>query len=264
MKKFAAIGFVFILCVGMLTGCGSYKADESTIFVLKNGKIVTTDVEAFDEDTYEKNDFEDYVNETIDDYTAENGKNTVKLKSLKVKDGKANLTLEYKSAEDFGSFNGIELFAGSMAEALAAGYKFDVQFVSVKKGSVEDKTDASEFMDDDKLKVVVVKENTCVNVPGTILYVSAENVALKDKSTVSIGNGQNLLTELESTESQDVTETIDGNIVGSTQEDASVDEDEMLTGTEEPTEKIFDFGNETAKNPASSEFSNIYTYIIYK
>ena len=151
-----------------------------------------------------------------------------------------------------------------MAEALAAGYKFDTQFVSVKKGSVEDKIDASEFMDDDKLKVAIVKENTCVNVPGTILYVSTENVALKDKNTVSIQNGQNLLTELESTESQGVTETIDGTEVESTEEDMSVDEDEMLTGTEETTEKKFDFGNETVKNPTASEFSNVYTYVIYK
>lgn len=264
MKRFAAIALVFIMCVGMLTGCGSYKTDENTIFVLKHGKIVTTDVEEFDEDTYAKSDLEDYVKETIDNYTADNGKNTVKLKKISVKDGKATLTLEYKSMEDFSFFNGIELFTGSMAEALAAGYKFDTQFVSVKKGSVEDKIDASEFMDDDKLKVAIVKENTCVNVPGTILYVSTENVALKDKNTVSIQNGQNLLTELESTESQGVTETIDGTEVESTEEDMSVDEDEMLTGTEETTEKKFDFGNETVKNPTASEFSNVYTYVIYK
>lgn len=264
MKRFAAIALVFIMCVGMLTGCGSYKADENTVFVLKHGKIVTTDVEEFDEDTYAKSDLEDYVNETIDNYTAENGKNTVKLKDLTVKDGKATLTLEYKTVDDFSSFNGIELFSGSMAEALVAGYKFDAQFVSVKKGSVENKIDASEFMDDDKLKVAIVKENTCVNVPGTILYVSTENVVLKDKNTVSIQNGQNLLTELESTESKGVTETIDGTEAKSTQDESSVDEDEMLTGTEESTEKKFDFGKETVKNPSASEFSNIYTYIIYK
>ena len=41
MKKFGQIVLVFLLSVGMFTGCGtSYKADESTVFVLKDGKIV--------------------------------------------------------------------------------------------------------------------------------------------------------------------------------------------------------------------------------
>ena len=53
MKKFGQIVLVFLLSVGMFTGCGtSYKADESTVFVLKDGKIVSTDVENFDEKTY--------------------------------------------------------------------------------------------------------------------------------------------------------------------------------------------------------------------
>ncbi len=46
MKKFAAIAMMLIMCVGLLAGCGSsYAADESTVFVLKNGQIVSTDVE---------------------------------------------------------------------------------------------------------------------------------------------------------------------------------------------------------------------------
>ena len=55
MKKFGQIVLVFLLSVGMFTGCGtSYKADESTVFVLKDGKIVSTVVENFDEKTYDK------------------------------------------------------------------------------------------------------------------------------------------------------------------------------------------------------------------
>ena len=46
MKKVGQIVLVLLLSVGMFTGCGtSYKADESTVFVLKDGKIVSTDVE---------------------------------------------------------------------------------------------------------------------------------------------------------------------------------------------------------------------------
>lgn len=50
MKKFGQIVLVLLLSVGSLPVAGtSYKADESTVFVLKDGKIVSTDVENFDE-----------------------------------------------------------------------------------------------------------------------------------------------------------------------------------------------------------------------
>ena len=72
MKKFGQIVLVFLLSVGMFTGCGtSYKADESTVFVLKDGKIVSTDVENFDEKTYDKDGLKEYVKNEIDTY---NGK----------------------------------------------------------------------------------------------------------------------------------------------------------------------------------------------
>ena len=67
MKKFGQIVLVFLLSVGMFTGCGtSYKADESTVFVLKDGKIVSTDVENFDEKTYDKDGLKEYVKNEIE------------------------------------------------------------------------------------------------------------------------------------------------------------------------------------------------------
>ena len=69
MKKFGQIVLVFLLSVGMFTGCGtSYKADESTVLVLKDGKIVSTDVENFDEKTYDKDGLKEYVKNEIDTY----------------------------------------------------------------------------------------------------------------------------------------------------------------------------------------------------
>ena len=78
MKKFGQIVLVFLLSVGMFTGCGtSYKADESTVFVLKDGKIVSTDVENFDEKTYDKDGLKEYVKNEIDTYNEKNGTDIV-------------------------------------------------------------------------------------------------------------------------------------------------------------------------------------------
>lgn len=266
MKKYSAICLVLAFCMMLLAGCGtSYSADESTVFVQKHGKIVSTDVEDFDENTYDKDGLEKYVNETIDKYTSENGKNTVKLKDLSIKDNSAVLTLEYKDAKAYSAFNGEELFTGTIAEALAAGYRFDAEFASVKDGKAVEAVDSSEFQDED-LKVVIIKANLDVNVKGKICYLSTQNTSLKDKNTVSIREGQNLLSkEADSTsETQDseaeenVTEVIE------TEESGSVDDDEMLTGTEEESSVTFDFPDEEEQEDVSDEFSSVYTYIIYK
>ena len=43
-----------------------------------------------------------------------------------------------------------------------------------------------------------------------------------------------------------------------------MDDDEMLTGTEEETSVTFDFPQEDENEETPDEFSNVYTYIIYK
>lgn len=94
MKKFGQIVLVFLLSVGMFTGCGtSYKADESTVFVLKDGKIVSTDVENFDEKTYDKDGLKEYVKNEIDTYNEKNGKGSVSLKKLDTGEKRQRLPL---------------------------------------------------------------------------------------------------------------------------------------------------------------------------
>lgn len=94
MKKLGQIVLVFLLSVGMFTGCGtSYKADESTVFVLKDGKIVSTDVENFDEKTYDKDGLKEYVKNEIDTYNEKNGKGSVSLKKLDTGEKRQRLPL---------------------------------------------------------------------------------------------------------------------------------------------------------------------------
>ena len=169
MKKFGQIVLVFLLSVGMFTGCGtSYKADESTVFVLKDGKIVSTDVENFDEKTYDKDGLKEYVKNEIDTYNEKNGKGSVSLKKLDTGEKKATLTIAYRTAEDYQKFNDMELYTGSVAEALAAGYSFDGSFASVKNGKIK-ACESSAFLDDSSCKVVVIRGNTNVKVKGTII-----------------------------------------------------------------------------------------------
>ncbi len=258
MKKYTAILLMLVLTVGMLVGCGKdYATEESTIFIEKKGKVVYTDVKKFDEKTYDREELEEYVKSIIDEYTKEHGKKTVTFESLTVEDGVATLTLEFENAEHYTRFQGFEVFTGSMADALAKGYSFDAEFASIddEKATI---CDVSKFYENEEYKVVIVKANTNVKVKGTICYVSTENVALVDESTVSIKSGNRLtFAKEESTESESATQTIDGT------ESGSVGEDELEVGVEESTEMIFEF-EQAEKEEENGEFSSVYTYIIYK
>lgn len=269
MKKFMVWALVAVMCLGMFAGCGtSYAADESTVFVQKDGSIVSTDVEDFDEGKYDTDGLKDYVNQAIDTYNDANGKGLVKLKDLTVKDNKAVLTLSYASASDYQKFNEIELFAGSVAEALAAGYSFDADFASVSDGKIQT-CDTSAFLNDPDYKVVIIKGNTNVQVKGTIAFASVQNTIYVDSKTISIRDGASLLNSgknsAQSTENetQSGTEVVSTETEQSTETSGAVTDDDLLNMTEEDTEPVFNFDRDETKD-TGSEFSSVYTYIIYK
>ena len=265
MKKFGQIVLAMLLVVGMMTGCGaSYKADESTVFVLKDGKIVSTDVEKFDTSSFDKDGLKKYVESTIDAYNDEVGEKRVSLKKLNVGEKEATLTISYDSADDYEAFNDMELFTGSIAQALAAGYSFEEPFASVAGGKIK-ACENSAFLDDSSYKVVVIRGNTNVNVKGTIYYVSTTNTNYVDAQTIAIKDGTSLLsqeTATEGTEAEAVTQEAETQISASTE---TVADDDLLNVTQEESEVTFDFDKEdTNTSDSTKEFSQVYTYIIYK
>lgn len=265
MKKFGQIVLVMLLAAGMMTGCGtSYKADESTVFVLKDGKIVSTDVEKFDESSYDKNGLKKYVESTIDAYNDKNGKKSVSLKKLDVGDKKATLTISYDSADDYEKFNEIELFTGSIAQALAAGYSFEEPFASVAGGKIKS-CENSAFLNDSSYKVVVIRGNTNVKVKGTIYYVSTTNTNYVDAQTIAIKDNTSLLGQEAATESTQAEAVTEETGTEAETETGAVSDDDLLNVTEEESEVTFDFDREDTKTTDSTkEFSQVYTYIIYK
>jgi hypothetical protein len=242
MKKFGQIVLVFLLSVGMFTGCGtSYKADESTVFVLKDGKIVSTDVENFDEKTYDKDGLKEYVKNEIDTYNEKNGKGSVSLKKLDTGEKKATLTIAYRTAEDYQKFNDMELYTGSVAEALAAGYSFDGSFASVKNGKIK-ACESSAFLDDSSCKVVVIRGNTNVKVKGTICYVSTTNTSYVDAQTIAIKEGTSLLAAEKTTEGTESATEAAGTQTEETT--GAVSDDDLIDVTEQESEVKFQFDEE--------------------
>lgn len=114
-------GISVLIGISMLAGCGkSLDADTDTVYVQKNGTVLSVDVETLDKDYYDETELKDYVTDAVSAYTGEHGKSAVKLENLSVKDGTATLKMKYKTPEDYTGFNGIELYEGKVVKALAA------------------------------------------------------------------------------------------------------------------------------------------------
>ena len=94
---------VIILAIFVFGGCSTYESNKNTVYILENGKVVSNNVEDFDEGVYSKDDLKDYIKESINVYNAEHDVR-VKQKSLKVKKGVATLVMQYPTAEDYEDF----------------------------------------------------------------------------------------------------------------------------------------------------------------
>lgn len=190
-KRMAALG----CCIGMsvlLGACGAkLDVQENTIALQRNGKILEAAVETFDQSYYKEDELNSYIQNAVDDYTAEHGKKSVSVTESKVEEKKAYLTLQYENAETFQDFSGIECFSGSIVEAQSAGYDFEQDFYLVTDGKADKKTvRGSSLLEDDDLKVLIVKENSDLIVPGKIAYVSTEGTEVTSEKQVNVTQKQ--------------------------------------------------------------------------
>lgn len=264
MRRHVLLAATCVLSTVLLAGCGTdYYTKESTVFVEKNKSIVATDVEEFDTDSYDEDELKKYVEETIDSFNDSND-GSLKLKKLTVEDGSASLTIKYKNADEYTSFSGTEIFVGTIAEALAAGYDFDADFAKVDDGTVTS-SDKSAFMDEEGYKVVIYMGTGNVCVPSNIKYASINNTKLTDSKTISVEYGSSLLAGNDSTESvteENSTEAVENSTetTEAADVDGSVSEDDLLSSVEDDAQVTFDFEDDSEDEAPITYI----TYIIYK
>lgn len=190
MKKFEGMVLGLCLCMVLFAGCGTtVEGESSVVYVEKNGAVISLDVEEFTQDYFDEEELEEFVNGAVSEYTEEHGRNSVKVQELSVEEGTAKLLMQYKTADDYSAFNGIELYHGKVIDSLAAGYIFDGAFARVEDGKVIGSATKQDIYANKELKVVIIRANTDVQVDGEICFVSCENVELTGNSSVSIREG---------------------------------------------------------------------------
>lgn len=187
MKKSMSLCLVAVLILITLAGCGKkLNVDKNTIYVQKKGNVIGAIVQKFDKDYYDADELQAYVNERVEGYVASHEKDSVKVEEFSVEEGVAKLNVSYAGYEDYAALNEVELFAGTVPQALAAGYDFDDTFLKVEDGTLKGEVDREEIIGASDYKVVILSEKLDVKVDGSIVYASSKYTSLAAEDTVSI------------------------------------------------------------------------------
>ena len=167
-------------CIGMsvlLGACGTkLDVQENTIALQKSGKVLEAAVESFDQSYYDEEELNTYVQKAVEAYTQEHGKKSVSVTDSKVEEKKAYLTLQYEDAETFSDFQMFECFPEVFVEGTGCGYDFDLDFYPVTEGKADKKSvKGSTLLKEDDLKVLIVKANSDLIVPGNCICIRRWN-----------------------------------------------------------------------------------------
>lgn len=190
-RKLYATLLIFA-AAGMTTSCGtSFEADESTVYITKDGNVIGADIEDFNKEYYDEEELKAYITESIENYVESNGDGSLELRKFQTESSEedgvtAQLYLDYATYIDYALFNDVTFFAGTVSEAQQEEYAFDGNFLKVEEGAAAGSMDIEELLKDEKIKVVIIADETVVQVDGDIRCVSEGNTEVSGKNTVRV------------------------------------------------------------------------------
>ncbi|MBD5444944.1 MAG: hypothetical protein HDR29_05265 [Lachnospiraceae bacterium] len=180
---------MIITLMYVMTGCGKVNAspsDMDTITIMKDGNIVQTIVDEFDQSLYSVDELSAMTQDKIKLYSEEDG--DIVCESVEENDNMVIVKISYKTGEDYTDFNDKELYFGTVSDASSSGY-------SVKDMIMNNGTPLSdeqfEQIKDNHVLILQTEagEELGVNVYDKIIYMS-DNVALSGKKDAVIEAGE--------------------------------------------------------------------------
>ncbi|MCI8466186.1 MAG: hypothetical protein HFI63_10110 [Lachnospiraceae bacterium] len=201
MKK-RAVGLMMaaVLAVTVLAGCGGkvkFEPETSSIYVKKDGTVISADLEDFEGSNYNESELRTYVEDAVKEYNSEHGAASeayvdekdedtilpVKIHSLAVEEGIASLFLEYEKCGDYLEFTGNSGTENGLSR-LELSTVGETSFSGNFKNAKGEDVTLEGVTKKEKNPVVILEGAVTIQVEGTVQYASA-GVTLVDKHTVT-------------------------------------------------------------------------------
>lgn len=197
-KKTVSFLMAVFMVFAVLSGCGkkiTFEPESSSIYVKKDGTVVSADIETFSGGNYNEDELKAYVEEAVKEYNSEHGAEAsayvdekdkdaslpVAVDSLEVKDEIASLFLNYATCADYLEFTG----TAGMEGGISALEKSTVAQMTLDGTFQNDKGEDAALdgvAKNEKYHVVKVEGPVTIQVEGTIKYVST-GVTINGKYT---------------------------------------------------------------------------------
>lgn len=179
-------GLVCLLLLSLfLTGCGknaglkAKELTENTLYIGKDGRVVSGIVESFDKEYYVKEELESFIEEEIEACNSRFGEKRIKLSSLMIEEkGQAKMVVEYDSMEDYAVANQTVGSLLSFEEAKEQGLLPDTMKNMADGSSIS--LEELEAKAEDKVAVFTEEYNVILD--GKVLYY--QNCAAKSTESV--------------------------------------------------------------------------------
>ena len=159
--------------------------ESAAISIDEEGMITEIIQEKLDAAYYDAAELQNMINTEVADYNSKYGENSITIETYEAAEGAVKLVMEYASAEDYGRFNNIEFYYGSMINAQLEGYLFDVSYKKVRDGVVQGSAvSGSDVIMNMADTVMVVRAPLEIKVPGEVRYTST-NAEVLGKDVVN-------------------------------------------------------------------------------
>ena len=182
-KKTISWMLMLLLSTLLFTGCSKeavyVPVTENTIELTEDGRLIGYIVEPFEKDYYSISELETMVRSEIDEYNAGNqdlsteaGRLPILVeKVIMAEDGskKAVVALNFQNAAVYEDYMGKEIFLGTVAEAMDAGYEVDGKLTEVKGGEA---FSGGMVQKAKEKKILILEAAVSVRTTGKVQYLS--------------------------------------------------------------------------------------------
>lgn len=174
-----------------LCACGQNTretAKETEISLQKNGSLVNTIVEEFDESLYDVENLRNMILVEVADFYAISGEKSITVDKVEASGGKTTVVMTYAKAEAYEQYNEKTCFYGTVSEAYAAGRNLEVTLASTKKG--EEAVSREQLLTMGEFHILILQEPVKVSTYSKILYASENVELLSSKSARIVSDGE--------------------------------------------------------------------------